>query len=574
MKSYIKIFCLIISALMILPACLISCSKSEPQNSDIEEFITIISEGKSDYTLVRAEKANEMTVDAVVDLRRTFTEKFGAEPDIGSDWVKKGEKIPDRKEILIGETNRPESIQVMEELLPDTFVVKVVNDKLVIAADSTAMLINGIRYFIKEYIDTATDSIVMSTATTYVGNLEDYRCVETNPDGSTTLNLQSFVATFDSKNQYKFLRPVAEVFEEKISDYGGILGVAEDKSVNKFEILFGKCDREDYVEPTNELLFRDFSLHVKNCTLSVNAISIYGYERAIRYILECASKGDITIPENGIYSQYDYGVGDFAELRKNYENPGLEGAWMVNVCHRGDVTSNLPENSLPAYQSCLDNKIDVIETDLKLTKDGVWVICHDQTLDRTTNMRGKISDKTLKEVLSASLKAKNGGQNASVTKYKVPTLTEIIDLCKGKTLFNLDHFSTGQFQAVYDVFEKKGAVDMAMFKASGWTADQLSAWFCQLMLEDRELPLYSPLIYSNTETGLKDFSGLTSMVETAKDHTKEVNATALSHNMRLMCLTAGSPELENAQTWTELQNLGYAAIMTDEPIRLKNFIHK
>jgi hypothetical protein len=201
---------------MILPACLISCSKSEPQNSDIEEFITIISEGKSDYTLVRAEKANEMTVDAVVDLRRTFTEKFGAEPDIGSDWVKKGEKIPDRKEILIGETNRPESIQVMEELLPDTFVVKVVNDKLVIAADSTAMLINGIRYFIKEYIDTATDSIVMSTATTYVGNLENYRCVEKNPDGSTTLNLQSFVATFDSKNQYKFLRPVAEVFEEKI----------------------------------------------------------------------------------------------------------------------------------------------------------------------------------------------------------------------------------------------------------------------------------------------------------------------------------------------------------------------
>ena len=148
-----------------------------------------------------------------------------------------------------------------------------------------------------------------------------------------------------------------------------------------------------------DVFFRDFFLYFENNRLTVEAVSIYGYEEALAYLIEGYENG-LTIPREGLIVSYDYGTGSYADIYKNYENPYIEGAWMMNVCHRGDVTSNLPENSIPSYQSCIDNKVDVIETDLKKTKDGVWVICHDTTLGRTTNGSGNIADVTLNYIKS------------------------------------------------------------------------------------------------------------------------------------------------------------------------------
>jgi hypothetical protein len=336
----------------------------------------------------------------------------------------------------------------------------------------------------------------------------------------------------------------------------------------------GKCDREDYVAPTKDMMFRDFAIYVKNNTVSIDAISIYGYDRAFDYIFERVKEGDFTIPKDGYYSAYDYGIGKYADMRKNYENPKLDGAWVVNVCHRGDVTTKLPENSIPSYQSCIDLGVDVIETDLQKTSDGVWIICHDGTLNRTTTGSGSISSKTLKQIKSYYLRSMNGGSGSTVTTHKVPTLAEVIDLCHGKTLFNLDKLSFDKFQDVYNEFEKAGALDMAMFKSSGDSADKITAWFCELMLADRELPLYSPLLYSNTQSGCKSFKGLTNLVETGRDHDKSVNDYAKECNMRLMCLTALDWDRENVETYTQLIKVqGYGSIMTDDPVKLSKFIH-
>ena len=59
------------------------------------------------------------------------------------------------------------------------------------------------------------------------------------------------------------------------------------------------------------------------------------------------------------------------------------------IAHRGD-SRNYPENTLPAFLSAVGMGIDVIETDVHLSKDGTLVIWHDPTLERNTDGSGTI----------------------------------------------------------------------------------------------------------------------------------------------------------------------------------------
>jgi len=69
------------------------------------------------------------------------------------------------------------------------------------------------------------------------------------------------------------------------------------------------------------------------------------------------------------------------------------------VAHRGD-SAHFPENTLEAFISACRMGVDVIETDVHLSKDGTLVIWHDDTLDRNTNGTGIIEDHTLEELKS------------------------------------------------------------------------------------------------------------------------------------------------------------------------------
>ena len=69
------------------------------------------------------------------------------------------------------------------------------------------------------------------------------------------------------------------------------------------------------------------------------------------------------------------------------------------VAHRGDSVF-FPENTLPAFKSASELGVDCIETDVHLTRDGVCVIWHDDTVERLSGVKGLVSDKTYKELMS------------------------------------------------------------------------------------------------------------------------------------------------------------------------------
>jgi glycerophosphoryl diester phosphodiesterase len=70
----------------------------------------------------------------------------------------------------------------------------------------------------------------------------------------------------------------------------------------------------------------------------------------------------------------------------------------ITVAHRGATTSQLAEGTLPAYQYAVKNRADMLDADVRWTKDGsdpdnlgTMVVLHDATLDRTTNCTGGVS---------------------------------------------------------------------------------------------------------------------------------------------------------------------------------------
>ena len=81
--------------------------------------------------------------------------------------------------------------------------------------------------------------------------------------------------------------------------------------------------------------------------------------------------------------------------------------YVVVVSHRGDWR-NYPENSIPAIESVIRMGVDMMELDLKMTKDSVLVLCHDWTLDRTTTGHGPVSDYSYEELLQFDLKRGHG----------------------------------------------------------------------------------------------------------------------------------------------------------------------
>ncbi|GAB4395335.1 MAG: glycerophosphodiester phosphodiesterase family protein [Microscillaceae bacterium] len=102
--------------------------------------------------------------------------------------------------------------------------------------------------------------------------------------------------------------------------------------------------------------------------------------------------------------------------------------------HRGGPSAGFPENCLPTFTRTLSQAPALIECDVMLTRDSVAVMMHDRTLDRTTTGAGAVKDFTYAEIQAFRLKDKAG----QATDIAIPTLSEVLQWAKGKTILTLD----------------------------------------------------------------------------------------------------------------------------------------
>ena len=132
--------------------------------------------------------------------------------------------------------------------------------------------------------------------------------------------------------------------------------------------------------------------------------------------------------------------------------------YVVVASHRGDWR-NYPENSIPAIESVIRMGVDIMELDLKLTKDSVLVLCHDHTIDRTTTGRGRVCDITYDSIQRCFLRTAHGVR----TPQKMPTLREALEVCKGRIVVNIDQ-GYEYYDLALAVTEELGVTDQVLIK--------------------------------------------------------------------------------------------------------------
>jgi glycerophosphoryl diester phosphodiesterase len=118
--------------------------------------------------------------------------------------------------------------------------------------------------------------------------------------------------------------------------------------------------------------------------------------------------------------------------------------------HRG-APADEPENTLRGFSRALAVGVAAVELDVQLTKDGRLAVIHDETLDRTTNGKGRVKDFTL-----ADLKRLDAGRGEPV-----PSLEEVFDLVQGQANLVVELKQPEAAGALLDFFRERRAFEVA-----------------------------------------------------------------------------------------------------------------
>jgi glycerophosphoryl diester phosphodiesterase len=160
-------------------------------------------------------------------------------------------------------------------------------------------------------------------------------------------------------------------------------------------------------------------------------------------------------------------------LSRALKNFDRSRTWLcAHRCNMGDIT--VPENSIAALKKCIALRrtigLDLVEVDPRMTKDGVMVLMHDETVNRTTNGAGKVSDLTYAQIQGLRLKALNG----TLTDERVPSLHDFLLAAKDSIWIDLDFINNVSHVDLYNEIKACGMLDQ-VYCASGSNSEVINS---------------------------------------------------------------------------------------------------
>ena len=223
---------------------------------------------------------------------------------------------------------------------------------------------------------------------------------------------------------------------------------------------------------------------------------------------------------------------------------------MFIVGHRG-ARAIYPENTISALKEGI-KCADFVEIDIHLTKDGIPVVMHDATLDRTTDGSGLVSGMTLQEI--QLFDAGDG--------HPVPTLHDVCDLCLPSCGIITEIKESGSEKAVCDVLQKY---------------DSGSFWVVSFHLESiRKVKKYLPQVKTGLICSMDCDDPLSSVIASGadavvprSDHvTKEMVAGAHRQGLSVIIWTLNTPE-----AYMKAAVSGADGWVTDDPCGLRAWVN-
>lgn len=139
----------------------------------------------------------------------------------------------------------------------------------------------------------------------------------------------------------------------------------------------------------------------------------------------------------------------------------------IIYAHRG-ASGSAPENTMGAFREALKMGSHGIECDVQMTKDGKLIVCHDELLDRTTDGKGFIKDKTLEQIMALDAGSWFGEEYAG---QRIPLLDELLEFIKHSGMYLNLELKTGVVQyngieeKVVDMVKSYGLLDKTIFSS-------------------------------------------------------------------------------------------------------------
>jgi len=234
--------------------------------------------------------------------------------------------------------------------------------------------------------------------------------------------------------------------------------------------------------------------------------------------------------------------------------------------HRGD-RAHAPENTMPALERALASGLDFVETDVQLTADGVPVLMHDETVDRTTDGTGAVAELSLAEI-----RALDAGSwyDTEFAGTRVPTFDEFVAAFAGsrkKAIIELKGYWTPDgIGTLLDTIYLRGVQSRIVFASFDLTtvahlAD--AAPDIPRAILKRDLP--------RDPVGLADYYGAIAIITTPASLEADPDAVERMHAAGLGVLVY---TLNSEKRWSDALAFGVDGIITDKPSKLDGWIAK
>jgi glycerophosphoryl diester phosphodiesterase len=245
---------------------------------------------------------------------------------------------------------------------------------------------------------------------------------------------------------------------------------------------------------------------------------------------------------------------------------GKSGYVMV-AAHRASHKMYV-ENSVAAIRHAIEIGVDIIELDVKVTKDSVVVLNHDGKIDRTTNGTGDPEKYTWAELQQFRLEMPDG----TLTNEKLATFEEALLLAKGKALIDID-IKTGNLKPVVDVIKKTGTQNQVFFFDNDYDAlKEVLTLLPEAILMPRA---YS---YEMADSALRVFAPEVVHIDESF-YTQELTGLLKKKDARIWINALGEQDelIRSGKSEEALANLlksGANIIQTDEPEKLIGILKK
>lgn len=280
----------------------------------------------SGYAVVRGERAGKSAIAAAVRLRNALESATGINIKINDDWIRPGDNTDYSQayEILVGQTNRPESAEASALLEKPGYIIKIIGNKIVIAASSDALLDTAVDFFINTYLSKASPDGVIELYGEYV--MTDFEFLPIVQNGGSEFTL------IRSENADYYTITLLTDLGNKIRELTGVqlkLGTDWTKTgegdSRAYEVLLGNTSRSETRDFLSTLEVDEYGIGfigrkvvVAGWTPTTTALAKDKFISILSAAAEENQKTgtrDILLPATGhITAKYDGWVTDFPEL--------------------------------------------------------------------------------------------------------------------------------------------------------------------------------------------------------------------------------------------------------------------